>query len=195
MTRYPTTSRIPVLAAIAAAVAAPPAGTAAAQTSLRHHDIGALSAAIEEARRSPFHAGIAAADPVIFRPAGYQPVHPLQEAAQEAPGNRLSPRAVFLPTLTVTLLADVVGLVGFIGWGYGGSGARAVLAATAAVVVPGLYAGSITNRYAHSLLGSLLGAGGAALILTMDPNPLSVALVPLVHAVMTTAFALDDSGG
>lgn len=112
MTKYPTTSRIPVLAAIAAAVAAPPAGTAAAQTSLRHHDIGALSAAIEEVRRSPFHAGIAAADPVIFRPAGYQPAHPLLEAAQEAPDSRSSFRAVFLPTFTVTLLADIVGFIG-----------------------------------------------------------------------------------
>ena len=195
MNRYPTTSRIPVLAAIAVAVAPPPAGTATAQTSLRHHDMGALNAAIEEARRSPFHAGIAADAPLALRPAGYRPVDPLQEAAQEAPDGRSSFRAVFLPTFTVTLLADLVGFLGFINWRYGGSRAKSVLAATGAVVVPGLYAGSVTNRYTRSLLGSLLGAAGAGLILAMDVNALSGALVPLVHAVMTTAFALDDSGG
>ena len=95
----------------------------------------------------------------------------------------------------MTLLADIVGFIGFINWVYEGSSAKSVLAITGAAVVPGLYAGSITNRYTRSLLGSLLGAAGAGLILAMDVNALSGALVPLVHSVMTTAFALDDSGG
>ena len=189
--KYPMTPRIPILSVAAAAVAASPTGTAA-QESLRHHDVRALSAAVEEARRSPFHAGIAADAPLALRPAGHLSAHSLREVARTTADNRPPFGGVFIPVLAATCLADLVGFVALFNWAYGGSGALLAVASTGAVVVPGLIAGAITKRYKQSFLGSLIGTVGATLVLfTVDvDNVLALGLAPVVDAVATTAFGL-----
>ena len=152
-----------------------------------------MNAAVEEALRSPFHAQSGNNARFSLGATAHHPVAPLQEARDTSvPARQHSGASVFLPTLTATLLADIVALATL----FGGSGAQAALGMTGAAVVPGLVAGAITKRYTRGLLGSLLGAGGATLLLVafnMD-KPLPLALAPVVHAVMTTAFAVHGSG-
>ena len=184
--KYPTTPRIPVLAAIAAAVATSPDGTIA-QESLRHQDIRAFGAAVEEARRSPFHAGIATDAPPVLRPAGFLAPHPPHEVAQAAPDGRSSFNRVFWPTLAVAYLADYAAFLGLYVAALNESGTGMVLSVTGAVLVPGVVAGATSKRVWPSLLGSMVGAGGA-LILMMAASDLFI-LAPALHAILTTALA------
>lgn len=198
MTFRPT---LPLMTAAAVLLCGKPPCAVAAQPSPRHHDIGALSAAIEEVRRSPFHLQTGVAVSAFLHLPGYPPAHPHQEVRETpAPDSLPTFRAVFLPTVTVTYLADAVGFWALLCWGFGGGGGcidngliNLAIGTTIPIVVPA-YMASTSGRvgFKPALIGSAIGAGAvAALIPAIDPDNWPVVLLPLLHAAATTFARLE----
>ena len=178
---------------------------AAAQVDPGRRDISALSAAIEEARRSPFHAQVGTAATPALRLLGYPPAHPPQEVPQTATTDSPPSFAkVFKHILAVTYLADLVGFWAALCWAFGGGGGcidngaiNLALWVTVPVVVPALTAGGITDRFVPGLLGSALGTVAAFMsVRAIDPDNWPVMFVPAIDAAVTTlvALALHDLG-
>ena len=180
------------------AIATPPGATsggATAQT-LAEWDGHSISAAIEEALRSPFHARTGTG---AFT-AGDLPTHPSREGPQTpAPDSLPSFAKVFVPTLAATYLADLVGFWAAICWGYGGGGGciddetiNLALWVTVPVVVPALAAGGVTDRFLPGFVGSALGTGAAIVALrAIDPDSGPVVwIVPAIDAAVTTLLTL-----
>ena len=179
---------------------------AAAQVDPGRQDISALSAAIEEARRSPFHVWTGAGASTALRLVGDLPAHQSREAPQTAATDSLPSFAkVFAPTLAVTYLADLVGFWAAICWAYGGGGGciddeaiNLALWVTVPVVVPALVAGGVTDRFLPGFVGSALGTVAAIVsVRAIDPDSGPVVLiVPAIDAAVTTflTLALHDLG-
>ena len=168
----------------------------------RQHQVSALGAAIEEARRSPFHrrTGTEATASLLL---GHPPGHPPQEAPESpAPDAPPSFVAVFLPTLAVTYLADLAGIWAAICWGYGGGGGciddetiNLALWVTVPVVVPALTAGGIKGRMLHGFVGSALGVAAGVVsmgilnVIGEEEGPV-VWTVPAIQPAATTLLTL-----
>lgn len=172
-----------------------PAGPKA-QTPLPPDESNTLSAAMAEALQSPFHASSGNGPPFAFGVIGRQSSAFAQETSDTSVADRRSSGSrVFLPTLAAAFLADAAAFVAVASAGYGGSDGLAILALTGAVAVPALTAGSLSGHFKESVLGSPIGAGGAFLIVAMDPdNALTLGLAPTVHAIFTAAFARSARG-
>lgn len=205
MTKRPQTSAIPVVVAFFAPVGIL-SGGAAAQVAPPHQDIRALGAAIEEARGSPFHDRTGTDVPAALHLLGHLPVHPPHGVPQTPAADSLpSFGTVFVPTLAMTYLADLVGFWAAICWDDGGGGGciddetiNLALWVTVPVVVPALTAGGITDRMLPGFLGSALGTIAAvASVRAIDPDSGPVVLiVPAIDAAVTTlvTLALRDLG-
>ena len=178
---------------------------AVAQVDPGRRDISALGAAIEEARRSPFHAQVGTVATPALRLLGYPPAHPAQEVPQTATTDSPPSFAkIFMPTLAVTYLADLVGFGAAICWVYGGGGGcldngaiNLALMVAVPVVVPALTAGGTTDRFVPGLLGSALGTVAAFMsVRAIDPDNWPVVFVPAIDAAVTTlvTLALHDLG-
>ena len=184
------------------AIATPPAATsggATAQT-LAKWDGHSISAAIEEALRSPFHARTGTDESNALRLVGDLPTHPSTEGPQTpAPDSLPSFAKVFGPTLAATYLADLVGFWAAICWDYGGGGGciddetiNLALWVTVPIVVPALAAGGVTDRFLPGFVGSALGTVTAIVALrAIDPDSGPVVwIVPAIDAAVTTLLTL-----
>lgn len=180
-----------------AVIAAPPAalpGGAAAQTLQRGGY--AISAAIEEALRTPFHVQTGAGGSIAPRPVGAPPASPLQEAPP-TPGTASVPdfATVFWPTLLATYVTDFAAIAFLLCSGNGGCienvPVSLALGATASVVVPAAVAGRIAGRFKSTLLGSAIGTASVSLMLAMGLDTVLILGLPAIHALATSAAALQ----
>ena len=190
---------LPALVAIAASLASLPDG-GTAQTASSHRYATALGAAIEEARRTPFHARADTDAILVLHLPRYLPAPPPQEIPETLAADSLpSFLAVFLPTLAATYLADFAAYWG-LACSISGGGSRCIdnLAITSAVavaaplVVPGLVAGWASDgRFSKALLGSVLGSGVMVLgLATTDWYGPAVVFLPAIHTAVTAGFAM-----
>lgn len=192
MIGLPQAPAIRILVATAAPAGALSAG-AVAQVPPPSQSISALGAAIEEARRSPFHHRTGTEATASLLLLGHPPAHPPRESLRSpAADSPPSAAAVFVPTLAATYLADAVSF-----WAIFCSRCLAhdaisyALVATVPVVVPALVAGAFAGRFKPTFLGSALGAGVAFLGMTqMDVNNWPIVFLPAIHAAVTTVAGL-----
>lgn len=192
-------SALPLLSGTAVLLCVIPSRTVAAQSLLRHHHVRALGAAIEEARGSPFHRQTGARATVSLHLLGHREAYRPQEIP-ESPTDDSTPSfaRVFVSTLAMTYLADLVGLWAALCWAYGGGGGcidnetiNLALGVTVPVVVPALTAGGITDRMLPGFVGSALGTMAAWMSLrAIDPESGQVFIVPAIDAALTTLVTL-----
>ena len=200
MASYLRAPGILVILAMVAPIAASH-GRAAAQTRAER-DALSISAAIEEVRRSPFHATQAQQAPIAFELAALAPAHPSREAF-DTPANDSLPLfgLVFWPTVTATYVADFVGFWALMchayerGRGCIGSGpVNLALMATVPVLIPALAASGLKMPFPPALAGSALGAGLALLAIpVIGVDNLVVVFLPFVHAAVTTFSGISWS--
>lgn len=184
MTRCPQAPRI-VLRAIAVSSVAFPVG-AASQTGAEPFG-HALRTAVSEALESPFHASSGTGARVALAMAGPGPA-PAPLVFYRSSDSLPSFGQVFLPTLAVTYLTDLLAYAVRFGPGEAGKGQALIL--TVPAVVPGLVAGRIGGRYGLALAGSAFGT--AVALLSVHSDSLQVlAAAPAVHATLTTLGALS----
>ena len=182
MTGCPQAPKTALLALVAFPSAALPAGLAAQVRAEPDGDM--LGAAVAEALRSPFHAPSGTGGRVAVALAG--PARATAPAAVHSPTDSLPSFGwVFVPTLAVTYLTDVLAYAGTFG---PGAGDNYALILTVPAFVPGLVAGRIGGRYGPALAGSALGTAVALLSVKFDSLEVILA-APAVHAALTTWMA------
>ncbi|MDE2875062.1 MAG: hypothetical protein OXU69_00765 [Gemmatimonadota bacterium] len=154
-----------------------------------------MSAAIEEARRSPFHAGARTGEPEEAHRAGPDSDSDIASARtvlQLAPSEEDPPsRWSHVPaTLIVAGLSHLTAT--YVLWGCGGNVARCILAPIVPLVatpIPALLAGADSGRaFGASVVGLLLGGAAYIGVLKVTENfYVATAASSLVHAGMMTA--------
>ena len=206
--RWPLFPRIGVLACVLSAAFLLPADQASAQRGPQREG-QSLSAAIAEAKRSPFHArddvsGSVTPDtgPAAHFRSGVSLLVAGQETGDAMPSDGPSARRVFLATAIAAPVANVVGLA-LISWGFladadGESGwdDTAGLGGVAiALLGPPIAARLVGGGFGRAVLGSVVGTGLGIVTLSQvgeDRNDttwlLSLSLYSLIHAGATTFF-------
>ena len=181
----------PLLLVVGAAL---PASTTA-QSSPPPAETSWLSASMSEARRSPFHSPASVPGPALL---GSVPVPtPVDRGSQPVDSaNDPTFREVFLPTLLVTPLAELVwffwffGLYADIDCG-GDCGPWFVLGNATLFLAPPTAAKLAGGSFGNALLGSALGVGANYLFLTAArDDPAVVVALPFLHAGLTTWMSL-----
>ena len=162
-----------------------------------------LSAAIEEAKRSPFHVrdGVSGSvapgtEPTAHFWSGANFMVAGQETGDEMPVDGPSAGKVFLATAIAAPVANAAGLALVLGGFSTDAGDIAVLGGGAiALLGPPIAARLVGGRFGPALLGSAVGTGlGIATLLMVgeDSNDttwlLSFSLYSLIHAGATTFF-------
>lgn len=195
MTGCPGAPAILVILALAGPIAAL-YGEAAAQTRAERNTLS-ISAAIEDARRSPFFATPVRQVPIVLETASL--ARPEVEALQTPADTLLFFGRVFWPTLASTYSADLVGFWALLchfheqGRGCIDSGPVNVAILSAfPVLIPALAASRLGTPFLPALAGSALGTGvallGVPLIGTDHPV---VVFLPFIHAAVTTFVGID----
>ena len=186
-----TTSRTHLAAGfILAASMALPAG-AAAQTAPPGTAAGSLSAAMAEARRTPFHNATGAEGFMMVRAGSPFAVGGDQLAPDSAGGPSF--HRVFWPTAIVTFLSDLAFFFGALNCAYGGGSCALgfVMGTGAMILGPPIAARIAGGSFGKGLLGSLAGIGLTAAVhfgLSLPDGALW--FIPPVHALVTTAAAM-----
>lgn len=172
-----------------------------------------LSAAIEEAKRSPFHGTDRLKESAGARVAGghgstgtppqfwARPPGVLQETSRGGPAPGLSGAGVFLTTSIAAALSDAVAYALALKGAYSprGSGGGFLIAGGAAAMAigPALGAKLVGGRFLPGLLGSVVGVGLGGLLaggVVGDergvPEAVLFSLFALTHAGTTTLFVM-----
>ncbi len=185
---------------LVACVALP--GGAAAQTAPPTKGPGALSTAMAEALRSPFHASGGTQAFTILGPVGVPTPHVGYQSAPDS-ANRPSFHRVFWPTLGAVFLSEMafVYTIFYCASGGGGRGctdaewaSRLLVGSATLVLAPPTAAriagGSFSKGVLGSLAGTALGLGFFHLGMGFGLDD-SVAYwaIPTTHAVVTTVFS------
>ena len=189
-----TTSRTHLAAGfMLAASMALPAG-AAAQTAPPTTAAGSLSAAMAEARRTPFHNGTGAQGLMMDRAVSPFAIGGDQLAPDSAGGPSF--HWVFWPTAVVALLSDFAFFLGVVNCEDAAERGvdctlGFVMGTGAMILGPPIAARIAGGSFGKGLLGSLAGIGlVAAVYFGLSPPDGAVWLYPPVHALVTTAAAM-----
>ena len=172
-----------------AACVALPAG-AAAQTAPPTTAAGSISAAMAEARRSPFHNGTGAEGIWTVQPGSPFAIGGDQLAPDSAGGPSF--HRVFWPTAVVTLLSDFAFFLGVLNCTDAVNCTLGFVMGTGAMILgPPIAARIAGGSFGKGLLGSLAGIGLTAAVhfgLSLPDGALW--LIPPAHALVTTAAAM-----
>ena len=189
-----TTSRTHLVAGfMLAACVALPAG-ASAQTVPPTTGTGALSAAMAEARRTPFHDATGAPGLMMVRAGSPFAIGGDQLAPDSAGGPSF--HRVFWPTAVVTFLSDFAFFLGVVNCEDAAERGvdctlGFVMGTGAMILGPPIAARIAGGSFGKGLLGSLAGIGlVAAVYFGLSPPDGAVWLYPPVHALVTTAAAM-----
>ena len=188
MTResHPSHTFLPGL--ILAACMALPAG-ASAQTAPPTTGTGALSAAVAEALRTPFHNGTGAQGLMMDRAGSPFAIGGDQAAPDSAGGPSF--HWIFWPTAIATFLSDFAFLFGLLSCYDPDCTLGFVMGTGAMILGPPIAARIAGGSFGKGLLGSLAGIGlVAAVYYALSPPDGAAWLYPPVHALVTTAAAM-----